>query len=51
MDWSTRVLCLLLITGILTLGLLPDVLLRLMLTGWSQCEPPEAPAEVKNVHD
>ena len=27
----------------------PDVLLRLMRTGWSQCEPPEAKPEVKNV--
>jgi len=29
----------------------PDVLLPLMLIGWSQCEPPEALAEVKNVDD
>ncbi len=29
----------------------PDVLVPLMLAGWSQCEPPETQVEVKNVHD
>jgi len=29
----------------------PDVLLPLMNSGWSQCEPPETQAEVKNVDD
>ena len=30
----------------------PDVLVPLMLAGWSQCEPPQRTEEVtKNVHD
>jgi hypothetical protein len=30
----------------------PEVLVPLMLTGWSQCEPPKGGEEVKeNVHD
>ena len=29
----------------------PDVLVPLMVAGWSQCEAPEGQAEVKNVDD
>ena len=29
----------------------PAVLVPLMVTGWSQCEPPKTQAEVKNVDD
>ncbi len=29
----------------------PDLLIPRMVSGWSQCEPPEAHAEVKSVHD
>jgi hypothetical protein len=30
---------------------IPAVLVPILVAGWSQCEPPQAQAKVKHVHD